>query len=338
MKNGKRKAKERLKNERLIPKQLMTKNAADLGTGHKWWEDKKTDDEFGPGKGQKKWKYLEHNGVIFPPFYEPKGFNLKLGDTKIPLTPMQEELAYFWSQSIGTDWEEREIYRNNFKNLFRRAFRKSEYREMIAQFDKLDFSEIKEYQEDLKVQRKSRTKEEKLRLKQEKEKRDKKYGMALIDGTLEKVGGYVIEPPTTFKGRGLHPKAGCLKARIFPEDVVINCSRDAPVPRCPMPGHCWQDVIHSDTVTWLEYYRDDSINKNMFKYIYLSASSKFKGENDLQKYEKARKLKKYIKKIKKNYREKINSSEMCNFLQISFSYQNEQKKDNLVQRFGSLIS
>jgi hypothetical protein len=36
------------------------------------------------------------------------------------------------------------------------------------------------------------------------------------EGTIEKVNGYQIEPPTLFKGRGKHPKAGCLKPRIQP--------------------------------------------------------------------------------------------------------------------------
>jgi DNA topoisomerase-1 len=48
------------------------------------------------------------------------------------------------------------------------------------------------------------------------------YGYALVDGYKEKVGGYLIEAPTLFKGRGDHPKAGLIKARILPEDITIN--------------------------------------------------------------------------------------------------------------------
>ena len=33
---------------------------------------------------------------------------------------------------------------------------------------------------------------------------------------IEKINGFVIEPPTLFKGRGAHPKAGVLKPRIQP--------------------------------------------------------------------------------------------------------------------------
>jgi len=54
----------------------------------------------------------------------------------------------------------------------------------------------------------------------------------VIDNTLEKVGGYLIEIPTLFKGRGKHPKAGLLKARIMPENITLNLDNDAPVPKC----------------------------------------------------------------------------------------------------------
>lgn len=36
-------------------------------------------------------------------------------------------------------------------------------------------------------------------------------------GLVERINGFQIEPPTLFKGRGAHPKAGILKPRIQPE-------------------------------------------------------------------------------------------------------------------------
>lgn len=125
-----------------------------------------------------------------------------------------------------------------------------------------------------------------------------------MDGVREKVGGYLIEPPTLFKGRGDHPKAGIMKARILPQEITINIASNAPVPKCDVPGHCWKEVIHNNLVTWLAYYRDDSI-KTAYKYIFLAASSKFKGLNDRKKYEKARKLKDYIEKIRLDYKKKL---------------------------------
>jgi DNA topoisomerase-1 len=49
-----------------------------------------------------------------------------------------------------------------------------------------------------------------------------------------------------FKGRGDHPKAGFLKARIIPEDITINISFNAPVPKCELPGHAWKDIVHNN--------------------------------------------------------------------------------------------
>ena len=49
-----------------------------------------------------------------------------------------------------------------------------------------------------------------------------------------------------------------------------------------------------------------------YKYIFLSASSKFKGINDRKKYEKARKLKGMIDVIRNNYEKKMQSSSIFN--------------------------
>lgn len=62
--------------------------------------------------------------------------------------------------------------------------------------------------------------------------------------------------------------------------------------------------MHNNEVTWLAYYKDDTINV-AYKYIFLAASSKFKGLNDMKKYEKARKLKDKIESIRSDYRKKL---------------------------------
>lgn len=46
------------------------------------------------------------------------------------------------------------------------------------------------------------------------------------------------------------------------------------------------------------------------KYVMLNAASRVKGERDWQKYEKARKLHRYIDKIRDNYIEDWKSKEM----------------------------
>jgi len=56
---------------------------------NKWWEAKPLPDKL-------KWITLEHNGVQFPPPYEPHGVKLIYDNQVITLTPEQEELATYY--------------------------------------------------------------------------------------------------------------------------------------------------------------------------------------------------------------------------------------------------
>lgn len=60
---------------------------------------------------------------------------------------------------------------------------------------------------------------EKKRMKAEKDAAEEKYKTCKLNGKLEKVGNFRIEPPALFRGRGAHPKTGklkvcCLKLRV----------------------------------------------------------------------------------------------------------------------------
>ncbi|CAI5514330.1 unnamed protein product [Closterium sp. Naga37s-1] len=101
---------------------------------------------------------------------------------------------------------------------------------------------------------------------------------------------------------------GKLKRRIMPEDIVINIGKEAPVPECPIPGHRWKEVRHDNTVTWLAYWFDP-INQKDFKYVFLAPSSRLKGLSDKEKYEKARKLKDHIGKIRATYTKHFTSKD-----------------------------
>lgn len=277
-----------------------TKPNENGATTSKWWEKEPDSDE-----DEVKWNYLEHKGVIFPPFYEFKNFKVLYKGERITLTKAQEEMAYYWSQTIGSDWETKETYVNNFSKLFLSTFDKKSGYTSLKDFD---FSDIVTYIADQKEIKKNRTPEEKKAEKEKKQQKDEYYGFALVDQDKEKVGGYAIEPPTLFKGRGHHPKAGLMKARILPEDLTINIAENAPVPKCDMPGHCWGEINHNNEVTWLAFYKDDTINTT-YKYIFLAASSKFKGLNDRKKYDKARKLKDHIEHIRRDYQAKLRSKD-----------------------------
>ena len=105
-----------------------------------------------------------------------------------------------------------------------------------------------------------------------------------------------VEPPGLFRGRGEHPKIGRLKDRIRPEDIIINIGKSANIPS-PPKGHKWGKVIHDNTVTWLAFWKEN-INDN-YKYVFLSVDSDIRNKSDIEKYEKARRLKKYIKKVRR---------------------------------------
>lgn len=123
----------------------------------------------------------------------------------------------------------------------------------------------------------------------------------------------MIEPPTLFKGRGNHPKAGYLKARVYPQQITLNMSRDAPIPPVTMPGHAWGSIVCKQDSTWLCSYKTDSISTSSHhKYVFLSANSKIKGMNDMKKYEKARRLKLKIDDIRKDYLQKIEDKDTRN--------------------------
>lgn len=266
----------------------------------KWWE-KDPDSE----EDEVKWHYLEHKGVIFPPFYDYRRFKVLYKGQPIQMNRYQEEMAYYWSQTVGTDWEQKQHYRDNFEKAFTSTFDKKLGYTKLEDFD---FTEMVTYINEQKEVRKNRTAEEKKVEKEKKQRKDEFYGFAIVDNDREKIGGYAIEPPTLFKGRGTHPKAGLMKARIMPEDLTLNIAENAPIPKLDLPGHSWGDVVHNNEVTWLAFYKDDTINTT-YKYIFLAASSKFKGINDRKKYDKARRLKDHIDHIRRDYRNKVKSKD-----------------------------
>jgi DNA topoisomerase-1 len=167
---------------------------------------------------------------------------------------------------------------------------------------------VAEYWAKKEEDKKSRTKEERVKEKEEKAMAEKCSGYAIVDGRIEKIGNYFVEPPGIFRGRGEHPHAGKLKPRIWPDSVTVNIGEDAPAPRCNIPGMAWGHVVHKTDTTWLASYK----HKKSCKYVFLSAASVFKGQSDQKKYEKARKLKENIEIIRKDYMAKMNSKDPMN--------------------------
>jgi len=263
------------------------------------------------------WTTMEHNGVIFPPEHERilgadgEPVRMRYAGTPVDLTLLQDEVATFYAKCLTCqqlqDPKTAKIFNANFMKGFKRVLGA---KHVVKDFKKCNFQPIKDRLDQIRDEKKLRSAEEKKADKEKRATLQRTYGYALVDGNVQKVGNIVIEPPSLFRGRGTHPKMGTIKRRSMPEDVIVNCSRGGVVPKCPVPGHNWSAVVHRPEVTWLAMWKEN-VNGNV-KYVYLANSSMFKGKSDRDKYEKARKLKKYIGKIRKDYTKNLKSQKKHN--------------------------
>jgi len=257
--------------------------------------------EFFNTKNTVKFKTLEHNGVIFPSAYQPHGVKIKFKEESIELAPHLEELATFWAQVLDNDLSQKEVARKNyfkeFKTQLLKAYPEKKEKFKDSTINDFDFSPIHEYLLAQREKNKNKSKEEKLQEKEKRQKQAETYGLALVDGYAEKLSNNMVEPPGLYRRRGDHPGSGKLKNRILPEDISINVGPDDPVPICNLPGHSWKMIQNNTSSTWLAMYKEDK----QTKYVFLAGNSKFKGMNDLKKYEKARKVKGLIETIREDY-------------------------------------
>ena len=244
------------------------------------------------------WSTLEHNGVVFPPPYQAHGIPLVYDGHDVKLLPHEEEVATFFAVMKDTDYAQKDIFVKNFFDGFKKTLRGGPHG-FIKDFKKCDFTKIYMWNLQERERKKSVSAEEKRKVKAEQAAAEEKYCWATIDGRRERVGNYKVEPPGLFRGRGEHPKMGRVKKRIMPEDIIINIGKGAKVPE-PLPGHEWKQVIHNNTVTWLCGW-NDTINTKDWKYVQFGATSSIKAESDIQKYEKARKLKLAVDAIRRDY-------------------------------------
>lgn len=278
----------------------------------KWWEDPTK------GDGTNKWETLQHNGVVFPPPYEPLPKNVKMKYDGVPVTlhPEAEEVAgFFGSMLNSTHNVENPTFQKNFFNDFKEilkktggATNKNGEKVPIKEFAKCDFRPIFDYYEAQRAEKKALSPAEKKAAKAKKDEAEAPYMYCIWDGKKQKVGNFRVEPPGLFRGRGEHPKTGKVKTRVMPEQITINVGKEAPVP-VPPEGHRWKEVKNDKQGTWLAMWQEN-INGN-YKYVMLAASSDVKGQSDYKKFEKARELKKHIDRIRKDYRKDLKSELMA---------------------------
>jgi DNA topoisomerase-1 len=247
--------------------------------------------QFGGGS-KRKWTTFQHNGVLFPPEYIPHNIPILYNGEKVQLSPLAEESATLYSKYIDTEYVKNSKFNKNFWNDWKRLLDKDT---PIKDLEGCNFHLISKYLLDNKLLVSESSKEDKLKNKEDKELAEKKYKIAIVDGKEQPVGNFRMEPPGIFIGRGCHPKLGKIKKRIYPEDITLNLSTDAPIPD-PPTGHKWHKIVHDRTVEWIASWKDTISDKT--KYVWLSAHSDLKAQNDIEKYDLARKLKRKIKIIR----------------------------------------
>ena len=203
---------------------------------YRWWEEKKEDDSI-------KWTTLQHNGVVFPPEYEPLPANVKLfyDGKPVSLHPEAEEIAGFFGAMLNSTLNvENPVFQRNFFRDFKEILNKTGgatdrdgNKVDIKEFSKLGFEQIFEYYQAKSAAKKARPAAEKKAEKAEIDAMIAPYQYCLWDGRKEKVGNFRVEPPSLFRGRGDHPKTGSVKKRVMPEQVTINIGKEATVPAPP---------------------------------------------------------------------------------------------------------
>lgn len=291
----------------------------------KWWEGIEK-------KEGSKWKSMQHNGVYFPPEYEPlppkiqvlyKGKPVKLDSisTKNPFGITAEEAAVFFAMKMEQDDRLAEKDPERKKAIDDKKFTDNFWKDWkkilgsghtISSFKDVDFKPIQKYisqrSEQKKIAKKGLSKEQKATEKEQKEAIKDLYGYAVVDGIKIPLGNYMVQPPGLYIGHGNHPFRGRIKARIQPKDIVLNISK-INVPKCFIHGKpCkWGDIVEDHDVTWIASYRHP-ITEEM-NYVWLKReASEWVCASDMGKFDKARKLGENIAKVRKQYTKDLSNT------------------------------
>jgi DNA topoisomerase-1 len=248
-----------------------------------------------------KWTTLEHKGVAFPPEYQSRGIGIIFRGERFILNHDQEELIYAWAKKKNTHYIQDPIFQSNFlidlRALLPEKFRNIDFINDIDFSEAFRFVDHENAMKEAEIQRiKSLPKDEKkkisLQKKEERERLKAIYGKAIVDGIEVEIANWLVEPPGLFMGRGQHPLRGKWKPRIRAQDVILNLGENAPVPE-----GAWKDIVHDHSSTWLATWIEKITGKR--KYVWLHDSAVLRQSNDKEKYDKAKKLEKYIGKVQK---------------------------------------
>lgn len=254
------------------------------------------------GGGGKQWETLIHNGPMCAPLYEPHNIPVIINGVKHQLSGLAEEYITMYARYIDSDYVKKPRFNKNFLHDWKKTL-PSHIK--VNNMDEVNVNDIKKHLDKVKDKKANMSKEMKDKIKNDSLKIEEPYMYCVVNGGRMKVGNYKIEPPGIFLGRGDHPKLGMIKTRINPEDVIINISKDAPIPKPNVSGK-WSKVIHNQEVVWLATWNDNISGKN--KYVFTSMESIFKSKSDMDKFDLAKSLKRKANTIRTAYYEDMKSN------------------------------
>src|SRR4030066_2294196 len=264
-------------------------------------------------------KSLKHNG-IFVPQYELKGFRVKIQGQAVPLTVKSEQMAVAWIRKRQSALSPPDkVFMKNFMHEFLHQLElenptnehlktfASEYPQRIENYGandicnpdsaihkEIDFSKIVCYLENEKQTKFNLAQIDQKKLaEQRKAQRDKlkeEYGFAEVDGQKLEIANWTAEPSCLFAGRGDHPQRGKWKEGPREENIILNLSKDSPVP----PGN-WKGVVWEPEKMYVAKWEDKLTGK--IKYVWFSDSAFLKQNREREKFKKAETLGKQIGKI-----------------------------------------
>lgn len=265
---------------------------------------------------------MKHNGVAFPPPYEPRGLSVRIRGETVQLSADAEELAYAWGKKRTTPYVLDAVFQSNFLSDFLKLV-PGKYADV--RMAEIDFTPVHEYQAkedqlktDLAYRKQLAAKRKELRLQLK-----EKYGYAEINGSKTEIANWMVEPPSIFMGRGSHPMRGRWKPRVFPGDVVLNLAEESPVP----PGE-WKQIVHDHDSIWIAYWVDKL--SDVRKYVWPGDISDLRQERDKRKYDMARQLERHLPSVRQHIQKKLISPDVRDRKLATVSY----LIDNLAMRVG----
>ncbi|KAL0233850.1 hypothetical protein PCE1_002356 [Barthelona sp. PCE] len=283
------------------------------------------------------WTTLSHNGILFQPDYVPHDIPVVYNGVDVEMSPEMEEIATFWAQTMHLVHVTKPKFRENFFNDWQRSFPEEC---VIEDLDGCDFTRIKAHLDEQRERRKKRTRDEKRVEKEEKASLKERFGYAVVDNEKQEIANYQTEIPGLFRGRGDHPKAGKVKRRVVPEDVTLNLDEDAEIPPAP-EGHEWKEIIHNPSAQWLAKWACP-ITGNI-KYVKLKATSLWKTDSDIGKFETARRLRPFmntlryrIQALMKSDDETLQQIGVCAYMIDNFAFRpgSDKNKDEEADTVG----